>query len=254
MATFTEQLMAAKQRARLQGRPISQQETAGIAQGQAESAADRTTKAKSLELQEQSIANQQSQFAEQLAAQKLQYASSYALSERGQVASEKQFAAQLAAEKENLTTQLTAAKEQWTADYAIKEKALTEEITSNQRSYDQAVATLTEQIRQYNESSATQKAQFGAQMEQQIAESQQRAEEFEATIANQQQTFELQKASYVSELAAAGQEIPSSLAPEGWNTEKYLANNPDVATNAYWSSKPLLHWYTAGKAAGRSYL
>ena len=64
---FTDALMEAKRRAQLQGRPLAKQEAAGIAEGYAESATDRLTKAKQVALQEQGLAQQESQFGRELA-------------------------------------------------------------------------------------------------------------------------------------------------------------------------------------------
>ena len=246
MATFTEQLMQAKRQARLQGRPISQQEAAGISQGVAQTAAERTLAAEKLGLEKTSQETQAKQFAEQLATQKQQYESTLANQRY-------QFGEQMGLETEKLK----------------------EQITSSERMYNQAVATLAEQIRQYNESSATQKAQFGVQMEEQIKKSEREAEQWKATYDQQKKNYEqaaqqwkmsyeqaaqqwkenyaLLQSDYVSKLVAAGQPIPASMAPEGWNPNQYLKNNPDVAENAYWSVRPLEHWWMAGKGEGRSY-
>ena len=55
MATFTEQLAAAKRTAQISGRPITKQEVSGIAAGQAESASVRLARSKGLELEEERI-------------------------------------------------------------------------------------------------------------------------------------------------------------------------------------------------------
>ena len=52
MLNFSQALMEAKRRARLSGRPLSQQESSGIAEGYAAQASDRLAKAKQLSLQE----------------------------------------------------------------------------------------------------------------------------------------------------------------------------------------------------------
>lgn len=64
---FTDQLAEAKRRARLQGRPLSEQETAGISEGVAAGASDRVQKGKALALSEEQVANQKEQFGENLA-------------------------------------------------------------------------------------------------------------------------------------------------------------------------------------------
>jgi len=71
---FTDQLMEAKRRARLSGRPISQQEIAGITEGYASGASDRVARSKTLAMQERQIENQEGQFAENLALQERQTA------------------------------------------------------------------------------------------------------------------------------------------------------------------------------------
>ena len=53
---FTQALMEAKRRAQLLGRPLSQQEASGIAEGYAEQASDRLAKAKALAIQEGNLA------------------------------------------------------------------------------------------------------------------------------------------------------------------------------------------------------
>ena len=67
---FADALMEAKRRAQLQGRPLSQQESAGIMEGWAESAAERTARGRALDLQKQGVTNQQDQFSQQLAFEK----------------------------------------------------------------------------------------------------------------------------------------------------------------------------------------
>jgi len=67
---FTEALMEAKRRAQLQGRPISEQETRGITEGFAKSAAATNIAEQGLSLQEKGLEAQKSQFAESLAQRK----------------------------------------------------------------------------------------------------------------------------------------------------------------------------------------
>ena len=55
MATFTEQLAAARRTAQISGRPITKQEVSGIAAGAAESASVRLARSKGLELEEERI-------------------------------------------------------------------------------------------------------------------------------------------------------------------------------------------------------
>lgn len=53
--TFTDALMNLRRKAQLQGRPLTQAETAGITQGMAESASDRLAKSKAAELGQQTV-------------------------------------------------------------------------------------------------------------------------------------------------------------------------------------------------------
>lgn len=64
---FADQLAQAKRRAKLSGRPISQQELAGITEGYASGAADRVAKAKNLALMEEGQETQKEQFGQTLA-------------------------------------------------------------------------------------------------------------------------------------------------------------------------------------------
>lgn len=61
---FTDALMEAKRRGQLMGRPLTANETAGIAEGYADSASARLARAKSLGLQERQISNQENQFSQ----------------------------------------------------------------------------------------------------------------------------------------------------------------------------------------------
>jgi len=78
---FTEALMEAKRRAQLQGRPLSQQEATGISEGYARTAGDRGIAEKGVELQEQSLKQQQSQFAQSLAQRKFEEAEKMRIAE-----------------------------------------------------------------------------------------------------------------------------------------------------------------------------
>jgi len=59
--SFTDQLMEAKRRARLSGRPMSQQEMAGITAGYASGASDRVARSKALAMQERQVGLQERQ-------------------------------------------------------------------------------------------------------------------------------------------------------------------------------------------------
>lgn len=76
MASFTEQLMQAKRRAQLSGRPLTSQEVSGISAGAADSASARLARAKSVSLQEARDVTQAGQFTESLAAQESRFARS----------------------------------------------------------------------------------------------------------------------------------------------------------------------------------
>ena len=41
--------------------------------------------------------------------------------------------------------------------------------------------------------------------------------------------------------------------PEGWSSAAYLKKNPDVASNEYYGTRPLLHYWQHGQAEGRFY-
>jgi hypothetical protein len=59
---FTQALVNARRRANISGRPLSQQETAGIAAGEASVSSERAARLKSLRLQERQLAQQNEQF------------------------------------------------------------------------------------------------------------------------------------------------------------------------------------------------
>jgi hypothetical protein len=59
---FTQALVNARRRASISGRPLSQQETAGIAAGEASTSSERAARLKSLRLQERQLAQQNEQF------------------------------------------------------------------------------------------------------------------------------------------------------------------------------------------------
>ena len=67
LGTFTDSLMEARKRARLQGRPLSRNESAGIASGFANVASERTARSKSLKLREEQQAEQKYQYSQNLA-------------------------------------------------------------------------------------------------------------------------------------------------------------------------------------------
>ena len=73
MNQLADTLMELKRRAELSGRPISQREAAGAAQGYFSDQANRNFQGKQLALQEQGLNLQSQQFADQLAQRKAEY-------------------------------------------------------------------------------------------------------------------------------------------------------------------------------------
>jgi|GEM_PF-5530902 len=69
--SFTDTLMSAKRRSQLTGRRLTDADVSGVASGYFDTAYDRTMAARKLALQEDALSQQQSQFAETLAQQKL---------------------------------------------------------------------------------------------------------------------------------------------------------------------------------------
>jgi hypothetical protein len=63
---FTQALVNARRRASISGRPLSQQETAGIAAGEASTSSERAARLKALRLQEQQLAQQNAQFRDKM--------------------------------------------------------------------------------------------------------------------------------------------------------------------------------------------
>jgi|GEM_PF-4793140 hypothetical protein len=178
--TFTDALMEAKRRARLQGREVSQQEAAGITEGTAKAAQDRT-------LQEYAIKNQEKQFEKTL----------------GQKERE------LSAQQSNFAAQLGQQKYQFSSEMGLKTKAFEEQVTQNAAQLKQAQDTLALQKQQFETASAAQKEQFGEQMQYQIAESENRVKQFETQLGVQQSQFaetqKLLQAQFEAQLAAANQ-------------------------------------------------
>lgn len=198
--TFSDALMEAKRRARLQGRTVSQQEASGIAEGYAGQTKERA-------LQEYQVKSQEKQFAEQLAAQKEQYAGNLSLKEREMAQQNQQYYGSLAAQKSQFSASLANTKEQFGREMSLKENAFAEERETNRLQLEQAKNTLAEQIRQYNESSETQKQQYGEQMAQQIKESEAKISQWQAEMDRRTYEFEenlkLQREMYESQIKAA---------------------------------------------------
>jgi len=109
MANFAQILMEAKRKAQLTGRPLTQQETSGIAQGYAESSSERNVRAQTIANQEKEIAQR-----EKLQATELQAAKERQAAELAQRKSEQQAqmaaaeAADKRAEKQQTVTSVAA--------------------------------------------------------------------------------------------------------------------------------------------------
>ncbi|HSW64875.1 MAG TPA: hypothetical protein VLH56_16425 [Dissulfurispiraceae bacterium] len=176
--TFTDALMESKRRARLQGRTVSQQEAAGIAEGTAKSAQDKA-------LQELSIRNQERQFGEQMSLQKDQFSA-----QRDQFAQQlgenrSQFGSTLGLKEREMATQesqfsrqLSTQKEQFDKDFSLKQRSFNEQQAQAMNQLDMARQTLAMQKEQFEKSSAAQKEQFGEQMKFQIEESAKKVDMF----------------------------------------------------------------------------
>jgi hypothetical protein len=218
---FSEALTEAKRRAALQGREVSSQEAAGLSRGIAESSADRAVQLEGLEQNKE-------QFEKQFGQQKTQYEGTMAENKR-------QY-------DESLSTQ----QRQFDESLSTQQRQFSQQMENTAKEYQLSVQTLEAQIRQFEESSATQRAQFGEQMAFQIAESARAAREW-------QRQLDLQREQFAAQLLAADANLPASFAPQGWNSASYLANNPDVASSAYWGQRPLNHWYSTGRLEGRTW-
>jgi hypothetical protein len=99
MSTFAEQLMTARRQSQASGRPLTSQETSGIAAAAADTASVRLARGKTLELQEEAQVTQESQFAEQLAIQKGQAEAQEAQFAQQQKLDENKFALETKAAK-----------------------------------------------------------------------------------------------------------------------------------------------------------
>jgi hypothetical protein len=128
----------------------------------------------------------------------------------------------------------------------LSNKSFAEQVAQNKKQYELAQQTLQSQIDQYRQSSETQREQFGQQMAYQMADSAQKARESE-------KNYNLVLSQYGSQLFTARQPFPDVFAPAGWNSQAYLAANPDVATDPYFKTDPLGHYWTSGKSQGRTW-
>jgi hypothetical protein len=103
---FTDQLAEAKRRAKLSGRPVSQQEVAGISEGQAAGASDRIAKGKVIALQEDQSATQKEQFGQSFEQQKMQNQRQYELAQETLESQIAQYEASSAAQKQQFGAQM----------------------------------------------------------------------------------------------------------------------------------------------------
>ncbi len=141
---------------------------------------------------------------------------------------------------------LAQQKEQFAETMKQREKEWMSNVEQANKQYLLARDQLAEQIRQFNESSEAQRAQFGEQMAFQIDKSNK-----EMKLA--QQNYNLQLSTVATQIIQAGQPLPATLAPEGWNAQGYLAKNPDIAADAGWAAQPLRHYFIHGAGENRSW-
>lgn len=139
--TFTDQLMEAKRRARLSGRPLSQQEMAGISEGAAAGAADRLAKSRALNLQERTIGNQEEQFAQTFGMQ------------------QEQFAQNLAFEREKMAI----ANEQFEKTFGLSMQQAEQQAAQFEQTYGLSVMQAQAQAQQFAASLAFQQSQLAQQ-------------------------------------------------------------------------------------------
>lgn len=159
-STFTEMLLSARRRAQLGGRPLTKNETAGIAAGQQQTASDRLAQAKALRLQEES-----GERTERMGQAALDAADAR---QQEQIEAQAQLNAEnLAASEKQWTTQLGASEKQWTTQ-------------------------LEAQAGQFETDLTTRKQQFADQLAQAKLEAERRAAEFQQSLAEQKKTREEQ--------------------------------------------------------------
>ena len=157
-----------------------------------------------------------------------------------------QFEKQFGQQKVQYEGTMAENKRQYDESLGTQRDQFARQMENTQKEYQLSVQSLEAQIRQFEESSATQRAQFGEQMAFQISESARAAREW-------QKQLDMQREQFAAQLLAADANLPGSFAPPGWNSGSYLANNPDVANNPYWSQRPLNHWYSTGRLEGRTW-
>lgn len=132
MATFTEALNAARRRAYLSGRPLSREETTGITAGFAETAADRLSKARALELSQSEIAQRET-------LQKSDIEAKAKLQSESLEAEKQRLAERLAAEKEIESARLAESKRVTDLELQVAQDAKSD-ATSTKKAVGTAVA------------------------------------------------------------------------------------------------------------------
>lgn len=110
--SFAGDLLALKRKAQLRGRSVSKSETAGVVEGYARSASERTTAAKTVSLQEEGIASKERMHEESIASSEKLASEDAALQKELQgldISSREDLQSQLlTAQKENLATQISS--------------------------------------------------------------------------------------------------------------------------------------------------
>lgn len=152
----------------------------------------------------------------------------------------------LKTQKEQFAESLANQKDEFGRTMKQREKEWMSNVEQANNQYLLAKDQLAEQIRQFNESSEAQRAQFGEQMAYQIDKSNK-----EMKLA--QQNYNLQLSTVATQMIQAGQPLPATLAPEGWNAQGYLAKNPDIAADPGWAAQPLRHYFIHGAGENRSW-
>lgn len=215
---FSDALMEAKRRAQIQGRTVSQPEAAGLSEGVASGAAQRSVAAEDLRLRREAVDTQKQQFEKQLASTKEQFDKQIGLEQQKFGEAQSQFAQTLSNTKSQYEDTLSLEKSKyetsqlnWEKQFGLQGKQYEDQLNLQKSTFEEqkrqftanydlkineltqaktlAEQDLAEKIRQYDASSAAQKEQFGAQMELQIANSQKQAEQFKLQLDNQKSEF-----------------------------------------------------------------
>ena len=139
---FTDALMESKRRARLQGREVTQQEAAGISEGVAKSAGDRS-------VQIEQLAQNKEQYERSLAQREKEFGQSYELQERGFDEQIKNNEKQYGMAVRTLEAQISQYEQSSAAQQAQFGKQMKFQIDQSAK-----------QVKQYEQQLATQKKQF----------------------------------------------------------------------------------------------